>query len=96
MGVFVVRHRATGRFQLHATRDLRSGMNRLRFEITPSTDPNLELLADWRAVGPEGFEIAVLDELPPRDEPGWDPTSDLEALEALWRARLIGEGATPY
>ncbi|HET9552871.1 MAG TPA: GIY-YIG nuclease family protein [Anaeromyxobacteraceae bacterium] len=96
MGVFVVRHRASGRFQLHATRNLPGGMNRIRFEITPSTNPNLALLDDWKAGGLDAFEIAVLDELEPEDVPGWDPASDLAELEAMWRERLVAEGGTPY
>jgi hypothetical protein len=96
MGVFVIRHRASGRFLLHAATDLRAGMNRLLVEITPSTNPNLALLADWRADGRDGFEIRVLDELAPREEAGWDPRPDLADLKALWQERLQAEGGTPY
>jgi hypothetical protein len=96
MGVFVVRHLASGRFLLQAALDLQAGMNRLQVEITPSTNPNRALLADWRADGREGFEIRVLDELAPKDEPGWDPREELEALKGLWQERLVAEGGTPY
>lgn len=96
MGVFVIRHRRSGRFLLHAATDLQAGMNRLQVEITPSTNPNQTLLADWRADGRDGFEIRVLDELSPKDEPGWDPRRDLADLKALWQERLLAEGGTPY
>jgi hypothetical protein len=96
MGVFVIRNLRNGRFQLHATVNLRGGMNRLKVEITPSTNPNVELLADWNAMGRDAFEIRVLDELEPKDEPGWSPADDLKELEAMWRERLIAEGGTPY
>jgi len=96
MGVFVIRHLASGRFLLHAALDLRAGMNRLQVEITPSTNPNRALLADWQADGRAGFEIRVVDELAPKDEPGWDPREELGALKALWQERLVAEGGTPY
>lgn len=96
MGVFVIRHRASGRFLLHAATDLQAGMNRLQVEITPSTNPNQALLADWQAEGRAGFEIRVVDELTPRDEPGWDARAELAALKALWQERLVAEGGTPY
>jgi hypothetical protein len=96
MGVFVIRNLRNGRFLLHAARNLQGGMNRLKVEITPSTNPNVELLADWKAMGPEAFEIRALDELEPKDEPGWDPTEDLEELKAMWRARLEAEGGRSY
>jgi hypothetical protein len=96
MGVFVVRNLRNGRFLVHAARNLQGGMNRLRVEITPSTNPNVELLAEWTAMGREAFEIRVLDELEPKDEPGWEPTEDLEELKAMWVARLTAEGGRTY
>jgi hypothetical protein len=96
MGVFVIRNLRNGRFLLHAARNLQGGMNRLKVEVTPSTNPNVELLADWRAMGPEAFEIRVLDELEPKDEPGWDPGDDLEELKAIWREKLTAEGGRAY
>ena len=96
MGVLVIRHRASGRFLLHAALDLQAGLNRLQVELTPSTNPNRALLADWQADGRGGFEIRAVDELAPKDEPGWDPREELEALKALWQERLIAEGGTPY
>jgi hypothetical protein len=96
MGVLIVRNTRNGRFQLHVSRNLTAGINRLGFEITPSTNPNPELLADWKAMGPAAFEIAVLEQLEAKDEPGWDPTDDLDTLRAMLRARLVEEGATPY
>ena len=96
MGVFVVRNLRNGRFLVHAARNLQGGMNRLRVEITPATNPNAELLADWQSMGKEAFEIRVLDELEPKDEPGWDPTEDLEELKAMWVARLTAAGGRSY
>lgn len=96
MGVFVIRNLRNGRFLVHSARNLQGGMNRLRVEITPSTNPNVELLADWTAMGRDAFEIRVLDELEPKDEPGWDPTEDLEELKAMWVARLTAEGGRSY
>lgn len=96
MGVFVIRNLRNGRFLVHAARNLQGGMNRLRVEITPSTNPNAELLADWQAMGKEAFEIRVLDELEPKDEPGWDPAADLEELKAMWIAKLTAEGGRSY
>jgi hypothetical protein len=96
MGVFVVRNTRNGRFIVHSAVNLKGGMNRLRVEITPSTNPNVELLADWKAMGPEAFEIRVLDELEPKDEPGWDSTDDLAELKKIWVERLVSEGGRPY
>jgi hypothetical protein len=98
MGVFVIRNKTMNRFQVRATRNLPGAMNRVRFEMTHTSGPSKsEIMDDWRALGPEAFEIEVLDVLEPKkDAPGWDPTSDLEELQGMWHARLVDEGATPY
>jgi len=96
MGVFLVRNRSTGRFLVQATPNLKGRMNRLQFDLERASHPSAAFPADWKASGPEAFEIRVLDVLEPKDTPGWSPASDLEALEALWRARLTEEGGTPY
>jgi hypothetical protein len=96
MGVLLVSNKTNQRFLVRATQNLQGGLNRIRFELTYATSLNRELVSDWKALGPGAFEIEVLDELEPKDVPGWDPESDLEELEAMWRARLIAEGATSY
>ncbi|MFO0581946.1 MAG: GIY-YIG nuclease family protein [Anaeromyxobacter sp.] len=98
MGVFVIRNLRNGRFQVRQALNLRGGMNRLKVEITPGTNPNVALRDDWRAMGPEAFEVKVLDVLePPKDAaPSWDPKDDLAALERMWIDRLKAEGGVPY
>lgn len=96
MGVFLIRNASSGRFVVRPARNLRAAMNRLFVEVTPATNPNLDLQADWRALGQAGFEVRVLDVLEPKDVPGWDPDEDLQALAAMWRERLVAEGGVPY
>jgi len=96
MGVFLIRNVAANRFLVRVARNLPAAMNRLLVEVTPATNPMVALQQDWRALGPAGFEVRVLDVLEPKDEPGWDPADDLEALAALWRDRLAAEGGVPY
>jgi len=96
MGVFLIRNVAANRFLVRAARNLPAAMNRLMVEVTPSTNPNVALQQDWRALGPPGFEVRVLDLLEPRDEPGWDPDEDLASLASMWRERLAAEGGVPY
>jgi hypothetical protein len=96
MGVFLIRNVAANRWLVRSARNLPAAMNKLAVEVTPSTNPNVALQQDWRALGPAGFEVRILDLLEPRDEPGWDPGEDLEALAAMWRERLAAEGGVPY
>jgi hypothetical protein len=96
MGVFLIRNVEANRFLVRAARNLPAAMNRLMVEVTPSTNPNVALQQDWRAVGPGGFEVRVLDLLEPKEVAGWDPDEDLESLASMWRERLAAEGGVPY
>jgi hypothetical protein len=49
---------------------------------------NRALQNDWSALGEQTFAFEVVDTLKPADTPDYDPTSDLEALEALWLEKL--------
>lgn len=99
MGVFLLRNLRNGRFLVRASRNVHGAMNRLRFElrfeVTNAMNP-VDLRLEWTTMGPEAFELRLLDELAPKDAPGWDPAEDLAELEALWRARLVEAGGTPY
>ena len=79
---------ATGREVIGAGRDLPSALNRQRAQLSLGRHPDKALQADWEAHGAGDFTFEVLDTLAPRDDPGYDPTADLEALGEMWRARL--------
>ena len=88
MGVYRVGCAATGRELIGASRDLPSALNRQRAQLSLGGHPDKGLQVDWEAHGPEAFTFEVLDTLAPRDDPGYDPSADLEELTQLWRARL--------
>ncbi len=88
MGVGVVRNHANGRELLVAGPDVTSLLNRQRAQLRLDAHRNARLQADWNAQGPDAFEFAVLDTLPPSDVPDYDPTEDLRALEEMWLEKL--------
>ena len=88
MGVGLVRNLATGRTLLFGATELPSLLNRHRAQLRLGAHPLKSLQADWQDLGEGRFEFAVVDTLQPKDEPGYDPTSDLRELLALWREKL--------
>ncbi len=88
MGVGAVRNLDSGRLFLFAGTDLPALLNRHRAQLRTNGHRNRALQADWNALGAERFAFEVVDTLAPREEPGYDPTDDLEALEALWLDKL--------
>lgn len=87
MGVFRVSCAAIGYGVMGTSRDLRSTLNRHRAQLELGAHPDGTLQEQWNARGGEGFVFEVLDTLEPRDDPGYDPSADLEALAELWRER---------
>jgi hypothetical protein len=88
MGVYAVRNVTSGRLLLGASPDVRARLNRERFQLEYGSHPSPTLQADWNALGPEAFSFDVLDTLERADEPGADPTEDLDELLRLWRDKL--------
>lgn len=88
MGVGVVRNLTSGKALVVAGVDLTSLLTRQRAQLKLGGHTVKALQADWDAHGPDAFAFEVLDTLEPSDAPGWDPTSDLKALEQLWLEKL--------
>ncbi|MBT8198411.1 MAG: GIY-YIG nuclease family protein [Acidimicrobiia bacterium] len=61
-----------------------------------SSHPNKALQHDWDADGREGFELEVLDVLPPPKEPDTDLSDDLETLLHLWTEKLDIDSGVSY
>ena len=91
MGVYRVRCTDSGRAIVAASRDLPSALNRQRAQLRMNGHPDKALQKEWAASGGDAFVFEVLDTLEPIDEPGYDPTEDLDALEKMWLERLAAE-----
>jgi hypothetical protein len=88
MGIFRVRNLIRDLSFIGSTIDLPAMLNRQRAQLSMGAHTNRALQKDWNELGAEAFEFEVLDELMPRDQPSYDATADLQALEALWFDRL--------
>lgn len=96
MGVFRVRNVAARKSLVGTSTDLPGILNRHRFQLENGAHANRALQADWNALGPEGFELEVLDRLEPVDEPTRDPREDLAVLRQIWVEKLVAEGESLY
>ena len=95
-GIYQIRNNANGRVLIGSAVDVPGRLNRYRFQLRLGSHPDAELQADWNVLGEEAFDLSVLDRLEPRDEPSYDPTEDLAALEEMWRERLTAGGESLY
>lgn len=96
MGVFQIRNTASGKIFVGSTLDLTAMFNRIRFQLFAGSHPNKALETDWRQLGSGKFAFEVLEEVAPRDDQSYDYSTDLEALEDLWLAKLAPYGDKGY
>jgi len=89
MGVYQVRNTVTGKCLVGVSANLPGILNRQRFQLEGGLHPNRELQKDWNELGPAAFAFEVLDTLPPPEQPDYDPSDDLRALEQLWLDKLL-------
>lgn len=88
-GVYRVQHTPSGRTLLGSSPDAPAMLNRIRAQLRLKSHPNHRLQSDWESDGPDAFLLEVVDLLPPpTDAAPYDPSDDLELLEALWREKL--------
>ena len=88
MGVFRVRNTANGKSLVGSSTNLPGMLNRQRWQLDLGTHPNRELQKDWNELGPDAFVFEVLDTLTAPEQPDYDPSDDLRALEQLWLDKL--------
>jgi len=96
MGVYQVRNTVTGKLLIGTSVDLPSILNRLRIQLRMRSHSNRALQQDLNDLGPEAFELEILDTLPASDRPNYDPSDDLRTLEALWLEKLSPFGDRGY
>ena len=96
MGIYIVKNLVNGKILIGSSKDLPGRLNRFKFELEFGTGANKELLADYKKLGPDKFTFEVLDELEPKEDPGYDYTEDLQALEDLWLDKLRPFGDKGY
>ncbi len=96
MGLYIVKNLENGKILIGSSKDLPGRLNRFKFELEFGTGANKELLADYKKLGPDKFTFEVLDKLEPKEDPEYDYTEDLQALEDLWLDKLKPFGEKGY
>jgi hypothetical protein len=81
-GVVVIRHIASGRALIEASRNPEGLLNRHRFQLGFGQHRYAALQADWRRDGAAAFDCAVVETLPPSSDPAVDTDAELAALLA--------------
>src|SRR5258708_4827892 len=88
IGVFRVRNTVNGKSLVGTSTDLPAMLNRQRWQLSLGSHPSRELQNDWNEIGSDAFVFEILDTLTAPDQPDYDPSDDLRALEELWLDKI--------
>lgn len=97
MGIFAVINKSNGKYFLEATPNLKGKINSVTFQLKSGGHPNKELQKDWQKLGPDNFEVKVLERLEyDEDESKRDYRDELELLKLIWVEKLTKENIELY
>jgi hypothetical protein len=88
LGVFLIRNTTNDKVYVGAGVDIQGIINRHKFALSMGGHQSKELQKDWNALGPDKFEFEIVDQMEPRDEPGFDARRELQFLEEMWLEKL--------
>ena len=95
MGIYAVRHLASGRMLIDRSSNTTAALNRHRMELRLGMHRVRALQEDWREHGEAAFVFEVLERLEERPEPAFDYDAELARRLEAWRERLpLGSDAS--
>lgn len=96
MGIYVIRNTQNHKCWLDSTQDLKSKMNRVKFQLQAGSHPVRELQKEWSEMGEGSFTIEVLEQLKyDKDESKTDYSEELAILKMVWEEKLA-DGAIEF
>ena len=97
MGILIVRSNKSNKCFIETSQNIKSYINRIKFQLSSSGHPNTELQKEWNEFGVENFTIEVLEILKyDKDESKTDYSEELEVLKMIWTEKLQKEGLKFY
>ncbi len=96
MGVYQIKNLVNGKIFIGSSKNIPGRINRHKFALQFGSEEIKELLIDYKEYGEKNFSFDILDQLKPKDEPGYDYTEDIEVLEELWIEKLQPFGERGY
>ena len=95
MGIYAVRHIATGRMLIDRAANTTAALNRHRTELRLGVHRIESLQADWREQGEAAFAFEVLERIEERADPSFDYDAELARRLEAWREGLpLGSDAS--
>jgi group I intron endonuclease len=95
-GVYEIKNKANGKVFLGSSLDLDGPLNSHRFRLAAGLHPNQALQKDWNESGPDNFTFEILETVPAKEDPRFNPEDELTLLEEIWIEKLRPVGPLGY
>jgi len=93
MGVLIVKSNLTNKCHIEASQDLKSTINKIKFQLKMNSHYNKKLQKVWNEYGEASFAIEILEYLKyDKDETKADYSEELEILKFIWEEKLANKG----
>ncbi len=96
MGVYQIKNLVNGKIFIGSAKNLPARINRHKFELKFGSEGIAGLQSDYNKYGEENFSFEIIDELKPKDDPGYNYAEDIAVLEQLWIEKLQPFGDRGY
>jgi len=96
MGVYKITNLVSGKIFVDRSMNLHAILNSHKAQLELKGHTIRELQNDFNSLGADKFAFDVLDYLEPKDDPEYDYTRDLKALEEMWLENLKASGVNSY
>ncbi len=89
MGAIIIKNNINEKIFIDVNKDIKSIINRHRFQLKTGTHKMRELQMDWNEYGEEAFSFDVLEELKyDEKEEKLDYTEELEIMKIIWTEKI--------
>jgi hypothetical protein len=96
-GIFQIKNLKDNKSFINTSTDLDRAFNSDLFQLKLGSHRNTELQNDWNTIGPDNFELSILDELKLKETiTDLEKQTDLKELLELHRADLLKKGIKLY
>ncbi len=85
MGIYAIRDQSSGHLMLGASRNVHAALNRAHFELRMGKHADRVIQAEWNRSGADGLTFEVLELVKERENPDFDYSGELKALEQIHR-----------
>ncbi len=96
MGVYCIKNKNNGKVFIGVSRNLQARISRHKFQLKFGSENITGLQEDYHLEGEDNFAFEILDLLEPKEDPGYDYTTDLLVLRSLWIEKLKPFGDRGY